>query len=85
MSIDEINCFLKAVNDKRCDEWEKIRYQCFYSVVATNGSKQFKQPSDLFKFSWDTPKKSGKPAKKLSKEQFENKAKEAEKWLDKKK
>lgn len=83
MSIDEVNCFLKAVNDRRQDEWEKVRYQCFYSVVAQNGSKQFKQPSDLFKLPWDIVR-SNKPAKKLSKDQFENKAKEAEEWLDKK-
>jgi hypothetical protein len=81
MSVDEIDCFLKEVNNKRYNEWEQIRTQCFYTVVSQNGTKQFKQPSDLFQLPWDN-KKSNKQPKKLDKKQFDQKVEQACKILN---
>ena len=36
------------------DEWERVRVLSYYSVVAMNGTKQIKQPKDLFLHPWES-------------------------------
>lgn len=55
MSFDEVEAILKENERREKDEWEKIRYQCFYSVVAIAGGKTYRKPSDLFQFPWEKP------------------------------
>ena len=66
MSWDEIGAVLKAKSEEEKMTWEQTRLICFWNVVATNGTKKFKKPSDLFPFTWD--KMTSKDAKaKLTK------------------
>jgi len=71
MTQKEVLAIITANNEKDKVEWEKVRMMAYYSVVAVNGSKQIRKPSDLFKFPWE---QKGKPVKKvgktLSKEEF---------------
>lgn len=77
MSQDEVSAILKA---RREDydimsryEWEQTRLICFYNVIAFGGTKQLKQPKDLFKLPWDTLPTETKD-KVLSKAEFLEKA-----------
>jgi hypothetical protein len=77
MSQDEVSSLLQASMDKDKAEWEKARIQAFYTVVSMNGTKQYKKPSDLFKFPWESKPVVKKVAKVLSKEEFEKIANKA--------
>jgi hypothetical protein len=78
MSFEEISALLKAVNEKEKRQWERDRIGWFYSLIAPGMSKTTK-PEDICIFSWE--KKEVKP-RKLTKAQFEEKTKLAEKWLN---
>jgi hypothetical protein len=65
MSQDELSAIYKSKSEAEKMTWEQTRLICFWNVVATNGTKKFKKPSDLFPFTWDKVK--SKDAKKLTK------------------
>lgn len=48
---------MKACGEVNMNEWERTRLICMYSVIAMNGTKDIKQPSDLFPLPWDKNKK----------------------------
>jgi hypothetical protein len=73
MSMDEIKAIMKAKNESDRNLWEQTRLICFYNVVAMNGTRTFKQPSDLFPFAWDEENKL--VAKELTREEFFDSAK----------
>jgi hypothetical protein len=58
MSLDEISAVYNSKYEKDKEKWEQTRLICFYSLVAANGTKHFKKPSDLFFFSWEKKTKS---------------------------
>jgi hypothetical protein len=78
ISFDEINALIDRDNKKVQNEWEKARIGWYYSLISAGLSKAQK-PEDLMKFSWEDIKKE---AKVLSKEEVENKTKQAEQWLN---
>jgi len=80
MSFDEIGAFLKTLESKKKDEWERIRYLCFYNVVSYNGTKQFKKPSELFILPWEKKKKNS-TVRKISKEEVEKRKEQASKYI----
>lgn len=62
MTLRELSCAHWGYQVKRREEWDKTRLLAYYSVIAFNGTKQIKKPSDLFLHPWeveDTPKKVG--------------------------
>jgi len=67
MSFDEVEALLKENERREKNEWERIRYQCFYSIAAFGG-KNFKKPSDLFSFPWEKPKREPKILTEAEKE-----------------
>lgn len=69
MTEQEVKAVLEASNDKDKGEWERARLVAYWSVVAVNGNKNMKNPSDLFKFPWEVKTKK-KQAKTLTKEEF---------------
>jgi hypothetical protein len=76
MSPDELKAIIKARSEKDTQDykvsWEQARAISFYSIVAMQGTKDYKKPEDLFKFSWE---KADKPKpKKLTQEEMETKA-----------
>ena len=81
MSFDEINEIYKAISKRNREDWEKIRIQCFYSLIAFGGANKIKKPSDLFKLSDEEPEK--KQGKTLTKEQIEKNRAVAEKMINK--
>lgn len=64
MTIDEVSAIIKAREKKEEAAirvaWEQTRATCFYSVIAMQGTKSFKKPSDLFLFSWEKKEKKEK-------------------------
>lgn len=80
MSFDEITAFVKTLENNKKDEWERVRYLCFYNVISQNGTKQFKRPSDLFTLPWEKKKKKS-DGKKVTPEEIERKRQQAEKYL----
>ena len=82
MSIDEISAILKTREEIKREEWEKVRFQCFYSVVAINGSNTYKKPSDLFRFPWEARKKR-KRGRKYTSEEVKRKEKSVQRYLGK--
>lgn len=78
MGFDEVVALLKADGERKRDEWERTRQQCFYSVAPY--SDKIKQPKDLFQLPWDV-KKEKKQSQKLSKNQLKNRLKQAEKII----
>lgn len=68
MSFDEVESLLKENERREKDEWERMRTQCYYSVVAFGGSKTLRKPSDLFQFPWEKPKRETKPLTEAEKE-----------------
>jgi hypothetical protein len=81
MSFGEIAAIVNANDNRRREEWEKVRQICFYSIAGY--TDKVKSPQDLFKLPWD--RKNEKKVSKLTKEQAREEAKKIEKWLDKKK
>lgn len=53
MSQDEVAAIYKARNETEKTGWEQTRLICYWSVVAMNGNKVFKEPGDLFKLPWE--------------------------------
>jgi hypothetical protein len=79
MSQDELTAIMAAKNETDLNlnrkSWEQTRLMCFYAIAATQGTKDFKSPEDLFKLPWD--EKDEKPkAERLTKEEFLKKAEE---------
>ena len=68
MSEDEITAIMKARADKNKEEWERVRVTSYWSVVANQGSKSIKKPSDLFKFAWEVD--DHKPDRVLTREEM---------------
>jgi hypothetical protein len=64
MSCDEIVAIYRAKYDHDKLAWEQTRLICFYNVIASNGTKTYKKPTDLFSFAWEKKK-----SKALTKEQ----------------
>lgn len=81
MSIDEIESILKAREEIRKEEWEKVRFQCFYSVVSVNGGKHFKRPGDLFRLPWEKKKKD-KKGRKYTADEIKRKERAVEKYIN---
>jgi hypothetical protein len=79
MSFDEMSSLLNAENERLKGEFERDRIKWFYTVTAT-GLSRARKPSDLITFEWEKGKREIEP-KKMTKEQFNKKAKEAEKYL----
>jgi len=80
MSFDEIAELLKIRDSERKEKWEQLRIQCYYSMVAFHGNKEYKNPQGLFPLPWE--KKKVKEVKKLSKEELAEKTKKAQQWLE---
>ena len=80
MSFEEVHAVLKAKENEERAEWERVRQQCFYSVIGF--TTKISSPQDLFSFPWDAKDK--KQVSKASKSEIKEKAKKIEKWLDKK-
>jgi hypothetical protein len=53
MSADEVIAIYKAKDVKDRMVWEQHRQLCFYTVIAMNGTKDYKNPQDLFPLPWD--------------------------------
>jgi len=74
MSPDELRAITKARSERDTQEyrrtWEQTRAVSFYSLVAMQGTKDYKKPEDLFKFSWE---KEEEP-KRLTKKEMLQKA-----------
>lgn len=73
MTPHQLSCAQKGREYRDRDEWERVRVLSFYQVIATNGNKTIKKPSDLFKHPWEQdlerPKSEG-TRKVLTKEQL---------------
>ncbi len=82
MSVDEISAILRAREEIRKEEWEKVRYQCFYSVIALSGNRIYKKPSDLFRFPWEAKKKE-KRGRKYTNDEIRRKEKAVQRYLGK--
>lgn len=80
MSFDEILIFLKAHEEKEHKEWEKLRWNWFYTVIAQRGNEDYKTPEKLHRFPWEI--KEVKKRKPLTKAQIDRKKKQAEKYLN---
>jgi len=78
MSFEEVAALLKADTERQRRVFERDRMQWFYTVVS-QGSDKIKIPTDLVRFDWE--KEEEKKPRKLTKKEFEAKAKEAEKYL----
>ena len=78
MSFEEISALIKADDNKRREEWEKTRYQCFYSVISY--SDKIKTPQELFTLPWD---KQEKKVSKISPDKAKDKASKLEARLNK--
>jgi hypothetical protein len=63
MSLDEISSIYNAKYEAEKQEWERARLICFYSVVASIGTKKIKKVTDLFTFSWEKKKVKNIPTK----------------------
>jgi hypothetical protein len=62
MTPHQLSCAQLGRQYRDRDEWEKVRVLSFYNVIATNGNKTIKKPSDLFKHPWEVderPKSEG--------------------------
>lgn len=64
---------LKSDDDRKKDEWEKVRILSFYATTMHD----IKRPVDLFPFTWD--KKTD--VKQIGRKDKEKRTKRAEKWL----
>lgn len=53
MSPEEAGSIMKAKAEAEKNIWERTRLMCFYSVIAMDGTKNYKKPEDLFELSWD--------------------------------
>ena len=78
MSQDEVAAIVKTKSnsDKMIKQmsWEQTREICFWTVVAMQGTKIFKKPEDLFKFSWEKKiSEAKKEIKRLTKEELDEK------------
>ena len=72
MTLRELSCAHWGFQMKQREAWEHTRTLCYYNVIAFNGTKQIKTPSDLFKHPWEIshkPKKVG-TRKVLSREEL---------------
>ena len=77
MSQDEVASILTARFQSERASWEQTRTLSFYTVVAQQGTKQYRKPQDLFPLAWD---KGDKPAAvhapRLTKDEFLKAAKQ---------
>ena len=53
MSQDEVAAIYKARSEADKIRWEQVRVISYWSVVAMNGTRTYKKPTDLFKLPWD--------------------------------
>jgi hypothetical protein len=70
MSQQEVHAVLEADMEREKIAWERVRLQGFYTIIATNGTKNLKKPSDLMKFPWEVKSTEKKKGKTLTKDQF---------------
>jgi hypothetical protein len=85
MSQEEVSALLEADMEREKAEWERARMLGFYTIIATNGTKVYKKPADLFKFPWEQKKVAKKKGRTLTKEEFQELADKANKIQDGKK
>lgn len=70
MSQDEIVEVMKAYNNTIKTTWEQTRTQCFYNIVAFNGTRHIKKPQDLFLLPWEVDDKP--KGNRLTRDEFMN-------------
>lgn len=57
MSQGEAQAMSVAKDEGVRTSWEQIRLSSFYNVIAQVGTKEIKEPKDLFELPWDNEKK----------------------------